>query len=469
LTPSRNDVLVLRIESAAYEGNAVGRSNGLVVFVPFAVPGDLVRVRVTKARRRYVEAVVEEILESSADRVAPACGHFGTCGGCRLQNIAYSRQVKEKHRQVVDLLQRIGGIVDPPVLPVLAAPSPFHYRNKMEFSFSNKRWLTQEEIDQGTPLDRGFALGLHIPGRFDRVLDLRECFLHSPQTPLILNAVRDFALERGWEPYDSVKHQGFLRNLVVRWGQQTDDLMVVLVTALDLPERMAALADFIASSFPAVTTFINAVNSTRSPVAFGEIERVYFGPGKIRERLADLTIEIAPTSFFQPNTFQAEQLLKVIHRFGNFLSHHLVYDLYCGMGCIGLSLAHKVNRVIGMENWAESIRQAGVNSRANGILNCSFHHGDAAEALSPSFLQANGSPDVVVLDPPRAGLSSDLVENLMRVHPERVVYTSCNPATLARDLSLLAPQYRIEAVQPVDMFPQTHHIECVAALVRRGD
>lgn len=464
---ARNDLIDLEIESAAFEGTTVGRLDRLVVFVPYAVPGDRVRARVVKRRRKYVEAVVEEVLRPSPDRIPPRCSHFGTCGGCRLQNVAYERQLEDKREQVADLLERIGHFQDPPVAATIPSPTPYFYRNKMEFSFGNRRWLTREEIDADVPIDRDFALGLHIPGRFDRILDLEECYLQCDWTSRLIHRVRQVAREQHWEAYDTIENRGYLRNLVIRVGRQTDQCMVVLVTTSAEPDRLRIFERCVRDEFPQVTTLINAVNSTRSPVASGEEMQVAFGPGYLEERIGDQLFRVTPTAFFQPNTLQAERLFDVVGTFTQASPDDLLFDLYCGLGSIGLLLASSVRRVVGVESLPEAVRLAKLNAERNGVDNASFFAGDALMALKPDFQRRNGRPDVVVLDPPRVGLHPDVLQALVRTKPRRIVYTSCNPATLARDLEVLSQGYELEAVQPVDMFPQTFHIEAVAALGRK--
>jgi 23S rRNA (uracil1939-C5)-methyltransferase len=469
LMVDRGDLVELRIESAAYEGTSVGRLDRLVVFVPFGVPGDLAKVRIVRKRRRYLEGTIEELLEPSRHRTEPRCRHFGVCGGCRLQNMAYEEQLQIKQREVSALLERIGHLDGIEVLPTLPCPDPYFYRNKMEFSFGPKRWLTREEVESGREVARDFAAGLHIPKRYDRILDIQECYLQSEQTVPILECVRRLALARGWEPYDSREHQGFLRNLVIRVGQGTGEVMVALVTTRHDPACLRLVTEELLQSVPEVTTILNIVNSTRSPVASGDEGVVLgHGPGFIWEQLGHLRFRIAPGAFFQPNTKQAERLFGVIRELSDLEPDKNVYDLFCGMGAIGLFLSDQAERVVGVESWPESVDLARENARINGIENCAFFSGDAGEAFSSDFLQREGTPDVVILDPPRAGLPRGMVKRLMRHRPPRIVYTSCNPATQARDLGLLSEVYSVDMVQPVDMFPQTYHIEAVARLTRLG-
>lgn len=464
---SRDDLIDIEIENAAFEGTSVGRVDGMVVFVPFGVPGDRLRVRVVKKRARYAEATIEEVLEPSSHRAEPRCRYFGTCGGCRLQNLAYERQLVAKQEQVRDLFERIGGLRPGDVRPTLPSPDVYFYRNKMEFTFGGSRWLTREEIAGGTPLRKDFALGLHIPKRFDKILDLEECFLQSETSVQIVNRVRRLALELGWEPYDTRGHRGYFRNLVIRTGKYTGETMVVAVTATSEPDRMRVLAETLTSEIPGITTLVNAVNPGRSPVAAGE-EFVYHGPGVIHERIGSLVFQVGPSVFFQPNSSQTLSLLEAIRDLARPADHHLAYDLFCGLGTIGLFLAPLVRSVIGVETQAESVRLGSANARLNGIDNCSFHTADAGAALKPDFVRRNGRPDLLILDPPRAGLHPDLIPAILRVGPSRIVYTSCNPATQARDLKLLGGEYEVETVQPIDMFPQTYHIECVVALTARS-
>jgi len=464
----RGDLIEVTIESAAFEGTTVARLDGLVVFVPFGVPGDRVQARIVRKRRKYLEAVIESVLEPSPLRREPRCVHFGTCGGCRLQNVEYDRQLEFKGEQVRSLLERIGGLSSPPLLPVLPSPREYAYRNKMEYSFGNSRWLTREEIASEEVLQRDFALGLHVPGRFDKILDLHECYLQDDFSIALVSRLRALALEQGWEPYDTIHNTGYLRNLVIRAGQNTDQVMVVVVTTSHQPDRTAMMVELIQKVIPSVTTVVNSINSGRSPVAAGE-EIVCLGKGFIHERIRDRLFQVTPTAFFQPNTLQAEHLMGTILDYSAATeSRGLLFDLFCGLGTIGLILADHFDRVFGIESHPESIRLAQINAKLNQVQNAHFVQGDAAQALQPDSLRQTGAPDVLVLDPPRAGLHQDVVSGVLECRPPRVVYTSCNPATLARDLNLLSETYEVEAVQPVDMFPQTYHIECVAALRLRN-
>lgn len=467
-TFKKGQTIELRVDSAAYEGFALGRLDGLVVFVRDAVPGDRVRAVVRKKKKNFLEAGLEEVLEPSPHRVKPRCRHFGVCGGCRWQNADYGLQLEFKREQVRDILERIGGFKDVEVRPTLASPDVYFYRNKMEFSFGAVRWLTQEDIESGAPVDRSFALGLHVPKRFDRILDLHECHLQSELSARLVNRVRELAKEQGWSPYDARTHQGYLRNLVIRTGVRTGQVMVNLVTRSDRPDREELFAKTLAAEFPEVTTSVCSVNATRSPVAAGQ-ERVLSGDGTIAERIGDLTFRISPTTFFQPNTLQAERLYETVREFAGLTGSETLYDLYSGIGCIGLFLAGAAGRVVGAEQQERAVGEARRNALENEVDNAVFHAADSAAALSEDFLARNGAPDVLVVDPPRVGLSREVRAAVLKALPSRLVYVSCNPATQARDLDALRGAYEIRAVQPVDMFPHTYHIENVAALSRRPE
>jgi 23S rRNA (uracil1939-C5)-methyltransferase len=338
----------------------------------------------------------------------------------------------------------------------------------MEFSFGNSRWLTREEIDSRETLQRDFALGLHVPGRYDKILDLEECHLQDEVAMNLVKRLRALALDQGWAPYDTVRNTGYLRNLVIRIGQNTDQTMVVLVTTTHDPGRMDLMIDLIREVIPSITTIVNSINAGRSPVAAGD-EIVCHGEGFIHERIRDRLFRVTPTAFFQPNTLQAERLMGIIlDRCASAPTKGLAFDLFCGLGTIGLLLADHFQKVLGIESHPESIRLARINAELNGVHNAVFEQGDARNALQPDFLRRIGVPDVLVLDPPRAGLHQSVVSGILNCTPKRIVYTSCNPATLARDLKLLSEQYEVESVQPVDMFPQTYHIESVTALRLRS-
>ena len=367
---------------------------------------------------------------------------------------------------MAETLDHLGGIAGVEVKSTLPSPNVYYYRNKMEFTFGPNRWLMPEEIESGVRLRKGFALGLHIPKRHDKILDLEVCFLQSPVSVQVVNRVRRLAVEEGWQAYSSYSGEGYLRNLVIRTGSNTGDFMVNLVTRRQCPDRMKLVCAELLREFPQITTIVNSINETLSPVAAGQEEVVYHGPGFIRERIDDLEFRIAPTTFFQPNTSQARNLFEVVRRHAGLTGHEIVYDLYCGIGTIALFLARSCQKVVGIDNHGAAISAARANALANGIRNCAFVLMDAAKALNRNLVARHGRPEVLVVDPPRAGMHKQTCWSILDLAPERVIYVSCNPATQARDLKILSRRYRVESVRPVDMFPQTYHIENVASLTR---
>ena len=445
---------------------------GYVVFVAGAVPGDRVRARVVKRKKGFAEARLLEVLEPSGLRTDPRCEYFESCGGCKWQHVEYPAQLAMKGESAVGALVRAG--LDLSAADVRApigadghdgSGGLYFYRNKMEFSFSAQRWLTDWEIATGEELDTSFALGLHVPGRFDKVLDLRACYLQSEWSARLVNGVRQFAKAHGWQPWHAREHTGFLRILGVRTPAHTDDRMVNLVTSGHDPERMAAFADFLRADFPEVTTLVNTVNDGPAQTSYGQAH-VVFGPGTVRDRIGAHTFEIASNAFFQTNTVAAERLYAVAREFGRFKPTDVVYDLYCGAGTISLYVADAVERVVGVELVEEAVENARASAAANGVANCEFVAGDMLELFKPDLVEAHGRPDVLILDPPRAGLHPKVTGQIAHLRPERIVYVSCNPQTQALDLARLseAAAYTVEAVQPVDMFPHTHHVESVVGL-----
>ncbi len=473
---SRGQVLELRAEKFADRGKSVARIGdaGYVVFLEGAVPGDLVRAVVRKRKGRYAEARVVEVVTPSPLRTAPRCEYFGTCGGCKWQHVDYAAQLEMKRQAVEDALRHTGGLdldaLGLTVPPALGCDEPYFYRNKMEFSFASARWLTDEEIATGETFERDFALGLHVPGRFDRVLDIHACYLQSEWSVRVVNRLRVFARERGWEPWDARRQTGFLKHLVVRTPAHTDERMLNLVTSRRDDDRMRELAAFVRSELPETTTLVNTVNDSPAQTAFGESETL-FGPGVVHDSLGPFTFEIGPNSFFQTNTRQAERLYDAAVAAAGLTPNDLVYDLYCGAGTITLWLAQHARHVVGVELVEEAVAGARASMVANGVANCTFVAGDMLRVLTPEFFAEHGRPDVVVVDPPRAGLHPRVAERLAAVRPERLIYVSCNPQTQARDLALLgAPaSYAITSIQPVDLFPQTAHMENVVGMRVTGD
>lgn len=463
----RGEHVELEIEKFADRGKSLARQNGYVVFVPWAVPGDRIRARIFKTKKKYAEAQVEEVLEPSDLRTEPRCFYFGTCGGCKWQHVDYQAQLDAKTETVRNALVHTGGFTGLDIQPTLGSEKVYFYRNKMEFSFSASRWLTREEIDSGEDFDTDFALGLHVPGTFDKVLDLRECHLQSPLSRDLVNSVRAFAKQHDWQPWHIRKHTGFLRHLVIRTGERTGEVMVNLVTNGFDEDRMALLAGHLQAEFPDVTTLVNTINTSKAQTAFGEEIRTIYGPGVIHDRIGPHTFEIAANAFFQTNTAQAERLYEIARGFADLRKDDVVYDLYAGAGTISIFLAGDVNRVVGVELIEDAVENARENAAMNGVENCTFVTGDMLEVFDREFVAEHGAPDVLIVDPPRAGLHPKVAARIAEFGPERFVYVSCNPQTQARDLKVMKDAYRIEAVQPVDQFPHTHHVENVVKLARR--
>lgn len=471
----RGHEYTMTADAAAFEGGCVARFEGMAVFISGCVPGDTVRVLVTKTKKRFAEARTVEVLAPSPTRVAPPCSYFGTCGGCKWQNLAYAEQLKWKRQHVVDAFERIGGLESLDVRMTIANAEEYWYRNKMEFSFGDQRWLTEEEIASGREFKRGFALGLHVPGRFDRVLDVDHCWLQSELSNRILNATRAFALDNELSIYNTRSHTGLLRHLVVRQSRATRETMIVLVTSDDATETIDRYTRFIRVEVPEVTTIIQGINRKKAQIAFSEETRVLYGPGTITERVAGNDFTISPFSFFQTNSQQAERLYEQALEAAGIGVDDVVWDLYCGAGTITLAAARMARQAVGIELNPVSIDDARANAAHNDVGNVEFIAGDLKNVLEELRLAEAGRsvehhlvrPDVVITDPPRAGMHEDVVRRLLELAPARIAYVSCNPATQARDFAILADSYDVEYVQPVDMFPQTYHVETVARLVRR--
>lgn len=462
----RGDVVTLEVESAAFEGRSVAHHDGLVVFVDGAVPGDRVEATVFRTKKQFAEARAERIVRPSPQRVAPQCAHFGPCGGCRWQHLAYEAQCGWKRRHVIDAFERIGGLADPPVRETLPAASPWYYRNKMEFSFGEMRWLLPDELGSTSRETELFALGLHVPQRYDRILSIEDCRLQSEASNAILNATRAFFTTRGVPPFSTRSFEGDLRHLVIREGKHTGERMVFLVTSQRSPDLMRDYAALLRDPALGVSTFVQGITQRRSTVAIGEEEIVHFGDGVIRERLGACTYRISPTSFFQTNTLQAERLYARAAEAAALQPADRVWDLYCGTGTIALYLAPSVREVLGVELNPAAVEDALRNARENGVDNARFACADILDFVT-ARAGSGDTPDVIIVDPPRAGLHTGVVRALGASGVRRIVYVSCNPATSARDCALLAADgYRVEEITPVDMFPHTYHIECVIRMTR---
>ncbi len=454
----------LVIEKFADRGKSLTRVDGYVVFVPGAVPGDRVIARIVRKKKKFAEARLVKLLEPSVLRMDPKCTYFGSCGGCKWQHVNYEAQLDAKRQSVAEALKFQGGYENLEINPIIGADPVFRYRNKMEFSFSSSRWLTSEEIASGEQFDTSFALGMHAPGRFNRVIDLHSCYLPAEISVDLVNGFRSFAMSKGWDCWDIKRHVGYLRHLVIRTGTRTGEVMVNVVTNGFEEDRFQEMTAFIRENFPSVTTFLNTIHTGLAQVAIGETHHVGFGEGLIRDEIGGFTFEIGPGAFFQTNTTQAERLYEVARDFAAPGPDDLVYDLYCGAGTISIFMAPHVKHVVGVEIVPEAIENAHANARANDISNCTFVAGDMRKLFTPEFVQIHGKPDVLIVDPPRAGMHPKVVEQIAQLRPERFVYVSCNPQTQARDLKLMGESYEIEAIQPVDLFPHTYHIENVIKL-----
>lgn len=455
----------LEIIDAAFKGKGLAKVDGLAVFVPGTTPGDKVKARIIKKKKKHREAKLLEIIEPSEHRIEPKCQHANVCGGCSWQHIPYSKQVEYKGQQVKDHIKRIGHMNGDIVKQAIASDQEFYYRNKMEYSISARRWLTEEEIKSDEYVDdSAFAAGLHAPGRFDKILNLKECHLQVPESFQILDFVRNYCIEHGIEPYDTLENTGFMRNIMIRNSHYTDDFMVNLVTYQDDQSVMERLKDALLQEFPFITTVVNNVNDTKSPTAAGRYEKVLFGPGFIVDKIGDFIFKIHPNAFFQTNTAQAEKLYDVAKDFADIKDDDIVYDLYCGVGTLSLYMSRRAKHVLGIELVDVAVENARFNAKENEVDNVSFIKGDMKDVFTQDVVDKHGAPNVLITDPPRAGMHPDVVKRLCELKVPRIVYVSCNSSTMARDLKELKEVYDVEIVQPVDMFPQTYHIEAVAKL-----
>lgn len=457
------------ITDVAAEGKAVAKVNELVIFVPYVVPGDVVDLQVKRKKNHYAEAVAVKFHEKSPLRTEPFCSHFGVCGGCKWQCLSYEEQLKYKQKQVFDNLTRIGKVELPEFRPILGSEKTRFYRNKLEFTFSNKRWLTEEEVKQDVKYDQMNAVGFHIPGAFDKVLAIDKCWLQDDISNQIRNAVRDYAYAHNFPFFDLRTQEGLLRNIMIRTSS-TGELMVVLqckVTDDEGRRKMEEILQFMADSFPQITSLMYVINNKCNDT-IGDLDvEVFKGNDHIFEEMEGLHFKVGPKSFYQTNSEQAYNLYKVAREFAGLTGNELVYDLYTGTGTIANFVARKARKVVGIEYVPEAIEDAKVNSALNGIDNTLFYAGDMKDILTNDFIAEHGRPDVIITDPPRAGMHNDVIDVILAAEPKRIVYVSCNPATQARDLQLLDGKYKVTAVQPVDMFPHTHHVENVVQLERR--
>ncbi len=454
----------ITITGTADRGKGVGRTDdGLVLFVDGAVPGDVVDVFIQRKKPEFAEGIVEKYHVLSPHRVEPFCQHFDVCGGCKWQNLAYPAQLEHKQRLVEDALRRIGKVQIEAFLPILPAPETTFYRNKMEFAFANRRWLTKEEIDAGVS-NAANVLGFHKAGAFDKLVDIRKCWLMAEPSNIIRNAMREIAFEQDLEFYDMRKHTGFLRHVLMRTTTR-GEVMLIVSFAKNEPEAIEKYLDAILQQFEnQITTLIYCVNPKMNDYVFDLPMVTYFGKGYVEESLGELIFKIGPKSFFQTNSRQAKNLYDIVVDFADLKGTENVYDLYTGTGSIALYVAKHCRQVVGIEEVPDAIVDAEENMRRNDIENAIFYAGDVKNILNPEFAARHGKPDLVITDPPRAGMHEKAVRFLLELAAPRIVYVSCNPATQARDLQLLSAKYATRKVQPVDMFPHTHHIENVALL-----
>jgi len=457
------------ITDVAAEGKALARVNDMVVFVPFVVPGDVVDLKIRKKKHSYCEAEVVRFVKYSETRTEPVCQHFGVCGGCKWQNLPYEEQLRAKQQQVFDQLSRISHVQLPEFNPIMGSQLTLHYRNKLEFGCSNKRWLTREQVASGETFDTMNAIGFHITGAFDKILPIEKCWLMDDLQNRIRNEIRDYALANGITFFDLRQQVGLLRDVMIR-NSDTGEWMVLVQFHFESEgdqQTAEALLSHLGEQFPQITSLL-WVDNQKCNDTFGDLPvQVFKGNDHIFEVMEDLKFKVGPKSFYQTNTLQAYHLYDVARQFANLNGNEIVYDLYTGTGTIANFVARKAKKVVGVEYVPEAIEDAKVNSELNGIDNTTFYAGDMKDILNDDFIAENGQPDVIITDPPRAGMHADVIDTIVRANPKRIVYVSCNPATQARDLIALDNNYEVKAVQPVDMFPHTPHVENVVLLERR--
>ena len=455
------------ITDVAAEGKAIARVNEMVVFVPFVAPGDVVDIQLTRKKHSYAEGKAVHFHEYAEKRAVPFCEHFGVCGGCKWQHLPYEEQLKYKQKQVVDNLTRIGKVPLGEVLPILGSARTQFYRNKLEFTFSNKKWLTEEQVQSGETFDDMNAVGFHIPGMFDKVLDIRKCWLQDDVSNRIRQCIREYCLSHEGYPFFDLRNQeGFIRTLMIRTAS-TGDLMVVVVFYHEDRERREALLQHVAEQFPEITSLLYVINGKCNDTITDQEVCLFRGKDHIIEEMEGLKFKVGPKSFYQTNSEQAYTLYKVAREFAGLTGDELVYDLYTGTGTIANFVSRRARKVVGIEYVPEAIEDAKVNSALNGIDNTVFFAGDMKDILTGDFIREHGRPDVIITDPPRAGMHDDVINVILQAEAQRIVYVSCNPATQARDLGLLHAKYDVKKVQPVDMFPHTHHVENVVLLELR--
>lgn len=456
----------VEITGIAAEGNSIARVNGMVVFIPYGAPGDIVDIKIDRKKHSYSEGHIETLLTPSAIRVEPGCEHFGVCGGCKWQHLPYAVQLEAKQQQVKDALDRIGKIEYPEIRPIIGSERTFCYRNKMEYTFSNKSWLTFEQMRSGEDFPDRDAAGFHIPRAFDKVLDIKKCHLQDDLGNELRVFVKQYSKTHGFRFYDLRNQEGFVRTMMIRIAS-TGETMVVIVVGEDDNEKIDMLLDAVREKFPALTSLMYVVNKKVNDSIADQEVLLHSGKPYIEEEMDGLRFRIGPKSFYQTNSRQAYTLYKVARDFAGLTGTELVYDLYTGTGTIANFVSRQAKKVIGIEYVEDAIKDARVNSAVNGIDNAEFFAGDMKDILTEDFVSVHGKPDVIIVDPPRAGMHTDVINVILASAPGTIVYVSCNPATQARDIQMLNEKYYVDAVQPVDMFPHTHHVENVVRLVLR--
>jgi 23S rRNA (uracil1939-C5)-methyltransferase len=454
---------MVKIEDIGAEGKALAKINDIVVFTKLAAPGDIVDLQVIRKRKKFQEAVITQFHQYSKDRTEPFCEHFGTCGGCKWQFLPYDKQLFYKQKQVKDQLKRIGKIELPEILPILGSQKNTFYRNKLEFTFSNKRWLTQEEIGSPDKIIQTNSLGFHVPGMFDKVINVNKCWLQPEPSNHIRNFIYNYAITNQLDFFDIKQHSGFLRTLILRTST-LGEVMVILSFFKESKETRVRLLNTLIKQFPEITSLYYVINLKANDTITDQKMELFYGKEFIFEVMEGLKFAIGPKSFYQTNSVQAYQLYNVARDFAGLKGEEVVYDMYTGTGTIANFIAMDVKKVIGIEYIPEAIQDAKLNSRLNNIENAEFVAGDMKDVLNDTFMDTHGHPDVIITDPPRAGMHADVVSAILNIHPQKIVYVSCNPATQARDVALMSGQYKVTKVQPVDMFPHTHHVENVVLL-----
>ena len=454
------------IEGVAAEGKAIARIDGVVLFVEYAVPGDVVNVKIIKKKKNYMEGVITSMIKPSEQRMEPFCEHFGICGGCKWQHLPYEMQLQAKQQQVYDQLVRIGHLSIPEISPIIPSDNTRYYRNKLEFTFSSKRWIYGDENPEELSPQERCGLGFHVGRFFDKVLDIKHCWLQKEPSNRIRLFMKDYALSHGLEFYNIRENTGFLRNMVVR-SNTAGDIMLTVVFAFEDHSLMDPFLSSIYEAFPEIKSLYYVINSKLNDSISDQECILFRGDDAIWERMENLRFKIGPKSFYQTNSEQAYKLYSAARNLAALEGGEVVYDLYTGTGTIAQFVSAKASKVVGIEYVKEAIDDANVNAEANGITNCSFYAGDMKDVLTSDFIKENGTPEVMIIDPPRSGMHPDVVKTILEAAPQRIVYVSCNPASQARDLAMMSEKYEITAVQPVDMFPQTIHVENICALKRK--